>query len=118
MIRLMLMSVILGSLGQIMVKTGADRLGGLSLTPGTLPDDLWRICRVPEFWFAVVLFGISSLFWVKVLTRSDLTYAYPFGSMGYVFVMLFSALLLNETLTLQKLTGTAVIIAGILILQK
>jgi len=118
MLRLMLMSVFLGSLGQIMVKVGADRLGGLALSPATFLNDLGRLARVPEFWFAMVLMGFSSLFWVKVLTRSELSSAYPLGSLGYVFVLLLSAILLNEALTFTKALGVAVIMAGILILYK
>lgn len=118
MIRLVLMSVLLGSVGQIMMKTGSDRVGQLSLTPATLLPDLIRILRIPEFWMALLLFGASSLIWVKVLSRSELTRAYPLGSLSYVLVYLLSAILLNEALTVQKVVGGLVIMAGIYIIQQ
>lgn len=117
-IRLVLMSVLLGSVGQIMMKSGSDRLGQLALTPGTIASDLMRVLRVPEFWMAMLLFGVSSLIWVKVLSRSELTQAYPLGSMSYVVVTVLSAMLLNEALTLNKLLGAGVIMAGIAIMQR
>jgi drug/metabolite transporter (DMT)-like permease len=116
--RLVLMSVLLGSIGQIMMKSGSDRVGPLSLTPSTLLHDIVRILRVPEFAMALLLFGISSLIWVKVLARSELTHAYPLGSMGYIFVFLLSALLLHEPLTAQKILGALVIMLGIFIIQR
>jgi multidrug transporter EmrE-like cation transporter len=118
MIRLVLMSVLLGSVGQIMMKTGSDRLGQFTLAPATFFSDLMRVLRVPEFWMAMLLFGISSLIWVKVLSKSELTRAYPLGSMSYVVVVILSALLLNEALTLNKLLGAAVIMAGIVIMHR
>lgn len=118
MIRLVLMSVLLGSVGQIMMKTGSDRVGQLTLTPSTLVPELLRILRIPEFWMAMLLFGVSSLIWVKVLAKNELTQAYPLGSMSYVFVVLLSALLLNEAITANKLVGAAVIMAGIVIMHR
>ncbi|WP_438444711.1 EamA family transporter [Gorillibacterium sp. sgz5001074] len=118
MIRLMLMSVFLGSVGQILMKSGSDRLGSLTLSPDTLWSDLTRIARIPEFGMALLLFGVSSLIWMKVLSKNPLTHAYPLGSMSYVFVMVLSALLLNEALTLNKLLGALVIISGIIIMHR
>jgi drug/metabolite transporter (DMT)-like permease len=118
MIRLVLMSVMLGSIGQIMMKSGSDRVGNLPLTPTTIVPDIIRILRIPEFWMALLLFAISSLIWVKVLSKSELTHAYPLGSMSYVFVFLFSALLLHEALTLQKVLGALVIMVGIFIIHR
>lgn len=118
MIRLMLMSVLLGSVGQIMMKSGSNRLGSLTLAPATLLSDVLRILRIPEFLMAIVLFAVSSVIYVKVLSKNDLTAAYPLGSMSYVFVFLLSALLLNETLTLNKVVGAIVIISGIYIMHR
>lgn len=118
MIRLVLMSVFLGSIGQIMMKSGSDRVGQLALTPTSLIPDIIRVLRVPEFWMALLLFGVSSLIWVKVLSKSELTHAYPLGSMSYIFVFLLSSLLLHETLTLQKVLGATVILLGIFIIHR
>lgn len=118
MIRLMLMSVFLGSVGQIMMKSGSDRLGNLTLSPSTLLSDLLRILRIPEFGMALLLFGVSSLIWMKVLSKNELTHAYPLGSMSYVFVMVLSALLLHETLTVSKVLGALVIVSGIFIMHR
>jgi uncharacterized membrane protein len=118
MIRLVLMSVFLGSIGQIMMKSGSDRVGQLALTPTSLIPDIIRVLRVPEFWMALLLFGVSSLIWVKVLAKSELTHAYPLGSMSYIFVFLLSSLLLHETLTLQKILGALVIMMGIFIIHR
>lgn len=114
----LLLSVFLGSLGQVMLKVGAGRLGGLPLAPATLLADLLRVAKVPEIVFGIVLFSASFLLWVKVLTGTELSYAYPFASLGYVNVLLLSWLLLGETMTVNKLAGIAIIAAGIIVLYK
>ncbi|MNJ04496.1 4-amino-4-deoxy-L-arabinose-phosphoundecaprenol flippase subunit ArnE [compost metagenome] len=53
-----------------------------------------------------------------MLSKADLTYVYPLNSMGYVFVVLLSALLLHEALTPYKLMGAVVIMAGIIIMHQ
>lgn len=114
----MLLSVFLGSLGQVLLKFGAVRLGGLSLSPATLLGDLLRIAKVPEIVFGIVLFSASFLLWVKVLTGTELSYAYPLVSLGYVNVLLLSWLLLGEAMTMNKLAGITIIILGIIVLHK
>lgn len=114
----MLLSVFLGSLGQVLLKFGASRLGGLTLAPATLLADLLRIVKVPEIVFGVGLFSASFLLWVKVLTGTELSYAYPLVSLGYVNVMLLSWLLLGEAMTLNKVLGIGIIISGIIVLHK
>ncbi|RAU96565.1 EamA family transporter [Paenibacillus sp. YN15] len=118
MFRLVLMSAMMGSIGQIMMKHGSNRLGRLTMSPATFAADLGRVLRVPEFWVAILLFSLSSLIWVKVLSRADLTSAYPLNSMSYIFVFLFSAFFLNEALTLQKVAGALVIMLGIFIITR
>lgn len=113
-----LLSMFLGSLGQVLLKAGASRLGGLSFAPATLLSDLVRIAKVPEIVFGVVLFSASFLLWVKVLTGTELSYAYPLVSLGYVNVLLLSWLLLGETMTPNKLAGIAIIAAGIAVLYR
>ncbi|MNL86178.1 4-amino-4-deoxy-L-arabinose-phosphoundecaprenol flippase subunit ArnF [compost metagenome] len=55
---------------------------------------------------------------MKVLTQAELSYAYPMVSLGYVNVVLLSCFLLQETFTWNKLIGTAIIIIGILVINK
>jgi len=113
-----LVSIFMGALGQTILKLGANKLGTLSLSLRTLMKDVVKILMIPEILIGLVLFGGSFLLWVKVLTKSDLSYAYPMVSLGYVLVALLSKVLFNEPFTLNKIAGIAMIVSGVFILNR
>lgn len=61
----------------------------------------------------VVMLGIYAIIWQQVLKRIELTTAYMFKGTSLVFVLLFSALIFNETITLWNVVGAALIVGGI-----
>lgn len=107
--QLILLSVSLGAIGQIILKIGANRLGEVNLTI----KDLFSIVTSPQIIVGLLFFGFSFLLWVKVLTKSDLSHSYPMVSMGYIIVLFLSFLLFGESITIQKILGTLLIIAGV-----
>lgn len=113
-----LISVFMGAIGQTILKFGANKLGNLSLSFGTIIKDVLHMLMIPEILIGLVLFGGSFLLWIKVLTKSDLSYAYPMVSLGYVVVALLSKFLLNESFTANKIIGVLMIISGVFVLNK
>jgi multidrug transporter EmrE-like cation transporter len=69
----------------------------------------------PTILGGLALYGIGTLLWLNVLARSELSQAYPFVGLGIVLTGLFGYLLFNDTLSLMRLMGTAVVIAGIIL---
>jgi drug/metabolite transporter (DMT)-like permease len=70
-----------------------------------------------------VLTGIAASFlagvaWMLALSKFELSYAYPFVSLIYILVLASGVLLFRDSLTAGKALGTAVIVAGILIVAK
>lgn len=61
---------------------------------------------------------IASLFWMMAMTKFQISYAYPFMSSAFVLVLLISVPLFGETLNAAKLCGTALIVAGIVVLSR
>ena len=61
----------------------------------------------------VVMLGVYAIIWQQVLKRIELTTAYMFKGSSLIFVLLFSALLFNETITLWNAVGAALIVGGI-----
>lgn len=61
---------------------------------------------------------LASLFWMAAMTKFSLSFAYPFMSSAFVIVMIFSALLFGESLNAYKLFGTALIIAGMIVISQ
>jgi len=61
---------------------------------------------------------LASLFWMSAMTKFSLSFAYPFMSSAFIIVMFFSVILFGETLNIQKLIGTSLIVAGIVVLSQ
>jgi undecaprenyl phosphate-alpha-L-ara4N flippase subunit ArnF len=61
---------------------------------------------------------IASIFWMAVMTKFEISFAYPFMSLSFFMVLFLSALLLGETITIGKVVGLLVIIFGLIITVK
>lgn len=61
----------------------------------------------------VAMLGVYAIIWQQVLKRIELTTAYMFKGTSLVFVLLFSALIFNETITVWNIVGASLIVGGI-----
>lgn len=69
----------------------------------------------PYIIIALVLTLFSGLAWMIALTKLELSYAFPFTALGFVLILIFGALLFNESVTTHKLLGMTLIVGGILL---
>lgn len=67
---------------------------------------------------AVGVMGVYALLWQQVIARMPLSTAYLFKGTSLIFVLLFSALLFGEAITLNNVIGAVVIIVGIMLYAK
>jgi len=68
----------------------------------------------PIFLAIPICCGASSLLWVWVMNRTDMTTAYAMVSVVYVFMFAAGYFFLGETMTWLKALGAALIISGII----
>ncbi len=109
-------SVALGSTGQLLFKRGMQVFGQVNLT--NIWGQLIKILLVPYIPLGFVCFGVSSVLWLVVVSKLDLSYAYPMVSLGYVIVVLASWWFLGEDLSFLRLVGLALICAGVTLVSK
>lgn len=67
---------------------------------------------------AFAVMGIYALLWQQVIARMPLSTAYMFKGTSLIFVLLFSVLLFGEGITWTNITGSLIIIAGIMLYAK
>jgi multidrug transporter EmrE-like cation transporter len=58
---------------------------------------------------------LAGVTWMIAMTKFDISYAYPFTTLGFVFVFIFSVFLFNEPVNWQKIVGLIFIIIGLII---
>jgi len=56
--------------------------------------------------------------WLVVLSRVDVSIAYPMVSLGYIITVILGKVLFNETVTAQRMLGVAIICLGVLIVAR
>jgi drug/metabolite transporter (DMT)-like permease len=61
---------------------------------------------------------LASLAWMAAMTRFDLNYAYPFMSLAFVIVMIFSVLFLGEPVTVPRALGTLLVMSGLIVIAR
>lgn len=111
-----LFTVITNAAAQILLKKGMTHVGSLSL--GTEPAfaTMTRVLFNPFVFIGLstYVFGIASHMYV--LTKVDVSVAYPFLSLAYVLVAIWAAMFLNETMTTNQIIGVGAILVGILLI--
>lgn len=109
-----LVSILLGATGQFLFRLGMLHYGKVTVTG--IWGQLGAIIFTPAIFLGFSCFGVSSILWLVVISRWELSYAYPLVALGYVMAILYGTLLLHETLTLSKIVGSGLILAGISVL--
>jgi multidrug transporter EmrE-like cation transporter len=114
---LLLVSVSFAVAGQITLKWAMDRIGRIgSAQLSEAGDTLLRAAREPRLWLGLFLFGVSALFWLVVLSRVDLSIAYPMVGISYILIVLFARVFLNEHVPSLRWVGVVVVAMGIAII--
>ncbi|WP_027415579.1 hypothetical protein [Aneurinibacillus terranovensis] len=113
---LIIFSVMVGSVGQVLLKVGMNKIGSTSLN--VLPSKLITIFTNPMIVLGFICFISSSLLWMVVISGNQLSSAYPMVSLGYIFVFIMSIFLFNETVTVPKSIGLMVIVLGVFLMNK
>jgi multidrug transporter EmrE-like cation transporter len=99
--------------GQLVLKW---RLNHKGVIPEQFVDKLLFLLRAFIDPFVLSAFAaalIASFFWMAAMSKFDISVAYPFMSLAFALVLLFSVLLFHEPLTLGKVFGMGLICAGI-----
>jgi len=74
-----------------------------------------RMLMKPLVIIGLAIYVLSALLWIVVLSNADVSYAFPFISLGYVLVTILSGLILKEKISLLRVLGVLIIIAGVII---
>lgn len=79
---------------------------------------LFKVIFDPFIFLALCLTFTSGLCWMATMTKFDISYAYPFTMLGFVAVLVLSALLLGETFNIYKIIGCLTIVVGVIIASR
>jgi multidrug transporter EmrE-like cation transporter len=111
---LVVVSVGLATAGHFTLKsamTDIGRIGTAQVRAAT--DTIVKAAKEPKLWVGLGLFGFSAVFWLVVLSRVDLSIAYPFAGLSYVAIVLLDKYALEVHVPPLRWVGVALIAMGI-----
>lgn len=112
---LLVISVSFAVVGQLTLKAAMDRVGRIGKT-SEFGETLAKAAKEPLLWGGLVLFGISAMFWLVVLSRVRLSVAYPLVGISYIIIVLLARFRLHEHVPTLRWIGVSVIALGIAII--
>lgn len=115
-ILLILVSVMLSASSQIMLKFGMSTpvVQSALANGGGIPT-IRAIARSPAVIAGLLSFGLSAMVWLFVLSRINVSQAYPCVALGILITTLFGHFLLGETIAPLRMAGIAIILTGVII---
>jgi drug/metabolite transporter (DMT)-like permease len=81
------------------VRSKASYLGNLLIDP-------WMLT-------ALLAVFVAALSWMAALSRLEISRAYPFMGLSFVFVLLLGGAFFDEPITALKIAGALLVVAGI-----
>jgi len=113
---LVIISIILAVTGQLLMKKGMMIFGSFPINQ--LISNLIPMFLNPYVFFGFACFAASSIFWLAVLSRLELSLVYPMVSIAYVVVAIASVLFFKENVSLVRWMGILIIILGVFFISR
>jgi multidrug transporter EmrE-like cation transporter len=114
-------TLIIGA-AQYLIKLGANQLAAQQhsthLASVSLQAAIMGIFTNPAIFGGYCLYGIFTVLFVFALRHGELSILYPLISLGYVWVAIIGVVAFHEAMNPLKLTGIAIIMAGVTVLGR
>lgn len=111
-------SISLSAVAQILLKQSTTGLASFGTQGGAWLSLLQSLATNPPFIAGMLCYLISMAVWMAVLSKAEVSVAYPMTSLGYLLVMVLGYLYLGESVNLMRVVGVVIIGLGILVVAK
>jgi len=112
-------SVTMGVGAQLMLKMGMSA-ANVRTALASAPTIQWPLAIIssPLVWLGLTAYGLGAVLWLFVLSKMDLSAAYPFVGIGLIATSLVGWLVLGEHLTVGRFVGTVLIAFGAVLVAR
>ncbi len=117
-IPLILFTVFTNFASQVLLKHGMSTMPGFALDGQSLLKAAPSIIFNPWVILGLLVMVISMASHLVVLSRVDISYAYPFLGLSFVLVTLWGYFVLSEPLSVFKVLGVFLICSGVAIVAR
>lgn len=116
---LILASLTFAAVGQYFLKMGANQLGTIGAeAAGRALQVAMAAATNLNLIVGLGFYGLGAVTWIIVLTRAQLSWAYPMLALNQVLVLLVGAVFLHEHVSMLRWSGVLLIIAGVVLVSR
>lgn len=115
---LILIGVLLNAFAQLVLKKGMSQIGAIQIDMSSIISMLFKVSTNFYVFLGLLFYVISFVVWLMVLSRVEVSYAYPFLSIGYIIAAIVGYYYFGEAMTLSKISGILIICLGVFILYR
>ncbi len=116
---LILVSVSMSAVAQVLFKFGMSSAAvRAAIAKGQGVDVLLAVGLSPGVLGGLALYGLGTVLWLAVLSRTEVSQAYPFVGLGFVFTALIGYWFFGDALGPARLGGIALVMAGIALVAR
>ncbi len=116
---LILASVGLGAVAQVLMKLGmiAGPMREALATGAPVPIVV-AVLTSPGVMGGLALYGIATVLWLGVLSRVELSQAYPFVGLSFVLAAVLGYFVFADAVSATRVAGIALIVAGVVLVGR
>ncbi|WP_267384830.1 EamA family transporter [Cyanobacterium sp. uoEpiScrs1] len=110
---LLLFSVLTSTMGQLLLKLGATKLGKVNTDNAV--SHILNIVMTPELLAGLSCYGLGAIAYILLLTRVQLSIAGPSAALIYIFSVLIGYFFFQESIPIYRACGLGFIICGVIL---
>lgn len=118
MLPLILFTVFTNAVAQLMLKQGMITVGAIDLAAGNIVLKAISVLLNPWVVAGLVVFVVSMVTHLYVLSKVELSFAHPFLSLAFVAVAIVAWLVWGENLNPLRIAGIALICCGTVLIAQ
>ena len=104
---------IMESFADLFFKMGTLSTGIHNVTIANMAEFASRLTSNPWLWVGVIFYIVNFFLWMTLLSRVDLSVAFPMSSMTYILVPALAVIFLHEKVHMVRWAGIIFIIIGV-----
>lgn len=117
-IPIILLGVSLNATAQILLRKGMMKFSAENFSLENLNVWLPQLFTDIYLYIGFFCYGVSIFAWMYVLSKVEVSYAYPFLSIGYIFTAIIGYYAFNENLSITRIAGIVIICIGVVLISR
>lgn len=115
---LIIFGVLLNACAQLLLKAGMSQIGQFDFSFANAVPIGMKVMMNPPIISGIFLYVMSVVVWLLVLSRVQVSYAYPMLSIGYIVNAFAANYFFGEPLTSMRMLGIFIIITGVYLVAR